>query len=381
MTREEYIIQFEKYLSGNASDKEEKLLLQYKDGLNINDFHNNQEIGDQGEIQKRIFNKIENTIQRPVRKIGPKVWWSVAAAVLLAMSVGLYTLNNRNLDQHTDKIAVRAVKPIVPGGNKATLTLANGATISLNDASNGVIAKNGKVAIIKKKNGQLVYTAGTEQNKQDEKLSFNMISVPRGGQYQLILPDGTNVWMNSESSLKYPVEFKGAERHVELKGEAYFEVAKNKNMPFTINANNVNIKVLGTHFNVTAYADEKSVKTTLLEGSVMISAHNKHAVLVPGEQGNVANLDDKIDVNFVNTDDAISWKNGYFTFRNENVVSIMKKVARWYDVDVEYQNDLSHVTFGGSISRAKDIQELLSKIELTGSVHFKIEGRRIMVRL
>lgn len=380
MTREEYLVLFEKYLSGNASDEEEEELLQYKDGLNINDFHNTEEIDDQQAIQKRIFNKIEDTRHKPVKKLIPKLWWA-AAAVLLIVSAGLFVLNSHKSDQPPNNIAAHALKPIVPGGNKAILTLANGAVINLNAASNGVIARSGDVAITKEKNGQLVYAAEADQSDKDDKISYNTISIPRGGQYQLILPDGTNVWLNSASSLKYPVKFKGMERHVELTGEAYFEVAKNKNMPFTINANNVNIKVLGTHFNVMAYADEPSVKTTLLEGSVMLNARNGQALLIPGQQADVTNSNGKVDLNYVNTDDAVSWKNGYFTFRNESVVSIMKKVSRWYDVDVEYRDDLSHVLFGGTISRAKDIQELLSKIELTNSVHFKIEGRRVIVKL
>lgn len=311
----------------------------------------------------------------------PGFWWSAAAAVLLIVLTALFVFNRHKPDHYSNKVLASTLKQIVPGGNNATLTLANGATINLNQISNGVIARNGEIAITKKEDGQLVYSAAVDQNDIDDKISFNTVSVPRGGQYQVVLPDGTNIWLNSESSLTYPVKFKGLERHVELKGEAYFEVAQDRRMPFTINANNVNIKVLGTHFNVMAYGNEPSVKTTLLEGSVMLNSHDRQALLVPGQQAAVANSGGKIDVNYVNTDDAVSWKNGYFVFRNENLVSIMRKVARWYDVDVEYESDVSHVVFGGSVSRAKNIEELLNNIQLTGSVHFKIEGRRVIVKL
>ncbi|WPU91235.1 FecR family protein [Mucilaginibacter sabulilitoris] len=382
MTKEEYIILFEKHLSGNTTPEEEELLLSYDDGFNIQDFHNDQRIDNQQHIHQKIFNKIENSRNKSVKRLAPSLWWAVAASVLLVISVGLFFLNKHEASESRYKSnnLVSSFKPIVPGGNKAILTLSNGSTINLNEVSNGIIEKNEQVAIKKEKNGQLVYSSDTGLPDKGDKISFNTISTPRGGQYQVILPDGTNVWLNAASSLRYPVKFTGAERHVELSGEAYFEVAKNKNMPFSINTNNVNIKVLGTHFNVMSYEDDSSVKTTLLEGSVLLSKLNQQALLVPGQQADVARSGEKINVTYVNTDDAVSWKNGYFTFRKESVVSIMKKVARWYDVEVEYQNDMSNVKLGGSISRGKNIKDLLNKIQLTGAVHFKIEGRRIIVR-
>lgn len=382
MTKEEYIILFEKHLSGNTTPEEEELLLSYDDGFNIQDFYNDQRIDNQQHIHQKIFNKIENSRNKSIKKLTPSLWWAVAASVLLVISVGLFFLNKHDAGEpgYKSNNLVSSFKPIVPGGNKAILTLSNGSTINLNEVSNGIIEKNEQVAIKKEKNGQLVYSSDTGLPDKGDKISFNTISTPRGGQYQVILPDGTNVWLNAASSLRYPVKFTGAERHVELSGEAYFEVAKNKNMPFTINTNNVNIKVLGTHFNVMSYEDDSSVKTTLLEGSVLLSNLNQQALLVPGQQADVARSGEKINVTYVNTDDAVSWKNGYFTFRKESVVSIMKKVARWYDVEVEYQNDMSNVKLGGSISRGKNIKDLLNKIQLTGAVHFKIEGRRIIVR-
>ncbi|WP_121200321.1 FecR family protein [Mucilaginibacter gracilis] len=381
MTKEEYLLLCEKYLSGNASTEDEELLLSHRDDFNIQDFHNHDEIEDQQLIKQRIFDRIESTRNNNIKKMFPKYRWAVAASVFILFATGLFLFKNTGTQTHTVASVPQKVKPILPGGNKAILTLADGSTIDLNAATNGIIARNGKAAITKKQNGQLIYSQNPTANVVDSKTAYNTVSTPRGGQYEVVLPDGTQVWLNAASSLKYPTQFKGIERHVVLNGEAYFEVAKNKNMPFTIEANNVNIKVLGTHFNVMAYNDETIVKTTLLEGSVLLSNSTNNALLVPGQQANVENSGGKFLVNYVNTDDAVSWKNGYFTFRRENMISIMKKVARWYDVDVTYQNDVSRVSFGGTVSRAKNIEELLNKIELTGSVHFKIEGRRVIVKL
>jgi transmembrane sensor len=381
MTKEEYLLLFEKYLSGNASAEDEELLLSHHDDFNIQDFHNNDEINNQLLIKQRIFDRIENTRNTNIKRVFPRYWWAVAASVSILLATGLFILKNTGKPNTTVAYLPYKVSPIIPGGNKATLTLANGSTIDLTKAANGIIARNGKVAITKKQNGQLVYAKNSEADVINSTIAYNTISTPRGGQYQVVLPDGTQVWLNAASSLKYPVQFKGDERHVILNGEAYFEVAKNRNMPFTIAANSINIKVLGTHFNVMAYTDETFVKTTLLEGSVLLNNSTNNAQLVPGQQANVENSGGRFSVNYINTDDAVSWKNGYFAFRRENMISIMKKVARWYDVDVIYQDDVSRVSFGGSISRSKNIEELLSKIELTGSVHFKIEGRRVTVKL
>ncbi|MCW3110280.1 MAG: hypothetical protein JWQ09_4786 [Segetibacter sp.] len=381
MTKEEYIILFEKHLSGKATPEEEALLLSYSDGFNIQDFHNIQEIDNQLQVQQAIFNRIEESRNKPVRKIALSFWWAAAASLLLVVSAGLFLFNNRvvNKPNYTSNNLAQSFKPIVPGGNKAILTLANGSKIDLDKTANGIIEQNKQVEITKEKNGQLVYASDNSGSNEDDKLSFNTISTPRGGQYQIILPDSTKVWLNAASSLKYPVKFIGTERHVELNGEAYFEVAKNKKMPFIIDANNINIRVLGTHFDVMAYQDESVTKTTLLEGSIRLSAYNKEATLIPGQQGSVSTSGKTIQLGFINTQDAISWKDGYFTFRNENIESVMKKLARWYDVTVEYHGDFSNVYFGGTISRTKNIQELLNRIQMTESVHFKVEERRIIV--
>jgi len=304
-----------------------------------------------------------------------------AAAVFLIVAscaVILYSLYTPN-DVHKTAIAKTTLPQITPGKDRAVLTLADGKTIDLNGAANGEISRSGNISITKQKNGELVYTVSNGQTGNKNELAYNTISTPKGGQYKIVLPDGTGVWLNAASSLKYPTAFKGKERHVELNGEAYFEVAKNKDLPFTVTANEVNVKVLGTHFNIMAYKDEPSVNTTLLEGSVMLNANNKQALLVPGQQGIAAKNSEQIELKTVNVEDAVAWKNQYFSFRKESIESVMRKIERWYDVEVKYQGDMKGKVLGGSISRSENIQELLDNLELTGIVKFKIEGRTIIV--
>lgn len=304
-----------------------------------------------------------------------------AAAVLLIVAscaVILYSLYTPN-DTYKTATTKSVQAQIIPGSDKAVLTLADGKTIDLNGAANGEISKSGNISITKQKNGELVYTVSNGQTGNKNELAYNTISTPKGGQYKIVLPDGTGVWLNAASSLKYPTAFKGKERHVELNGEAYFEVAKNKDLPFTVGANEVNVKVLGTHFNIMAYKDEPSVNTTLLEGSVMLNANNKQALLVPGQQGIAAKNSEQIELKTVNVEDAVAWKNQYFSFRKESIESVMRKIERWYDVEVKYQGDMKGKVLGGSISRSENIQELLDNLELTGIVKFKIEGRTIIV--
>lgn len=301
-----------------------------------------------------------------------------AASILLFLSIGAYfVLHNK----HPQQIAKEQKHDVAPGSNKAILTLANGHVIILNNARNGTIAQQGLASVSKKADGELVYNASAAKN-HNAALQYNNITTPRGGQYHLILADGTNVWLNAASSIKYPTVFSGTERKVEITGEAYFEVAHNAAMPFRVTVNGQTVEVLGTHFNINAYLDEPSTKTTLLQGSVRITIADKMAMLKPGQQSQVTNhaaaaikvIDD------VDMDEAVAWKNGLFQFNNENLASIMRKVSRWYDVDITYADaGLQQQTFSGTVSRFKSASQLLKKLELTGAVHFKIEGQKIIV--
>lgn len=319
--------------------------------------------------------------QTPIVKFYQKRWIQIAAAVLVFCTVGIVVLNNKYL-KTANKIA-KNTKPaiIVPGGNKAILTVAGGKTIVLDSAANGLIAKTGVGKVLKTRSGQIVYKSVSSgiSNVAAAEVSYNTLSTPRGGEYQVVLPDGTKVWLDAASSITYPVAFTGNERRVKLTGQAYFEVAKNKEKPFYVGINNVQVRVLGTHFNISAYSDDNEITTTLLEGSVQVTKNNTLSLLKPGQQAVVSNNSDKIAVSEANIDDAMAWKNGYFIFNDDNITGIMKKVCRWYNVDVEYRGNYNDQQFGGTFYRSKSITELLTHLQKIGKLHFTISGRRITV--
>lgn len=298
--------------------------------------------------------------------------YAAAAVILLAVSITLF-ITHKNGNKPLPK---QIAQVIHPGGNKATLTLSNGTRIVLDDAHNGQIAKQSNVNITKTANNQLVYaSAGSGTGYQLQ----NTISTPNGGQYQLILPDGTKAILNAATSLTYPAEFHGSERLVHLTGEAYFEVAKNKNMPFRVVAGNQTIEVLGTHFNINAYQDEASVKTTLLEGSVKVTSGDQFAMIVPGEQA-VTNAVKAGDIfkHTVDVDKETAWKNGLFSFENEDIKTIMRQVSRWYDVKVVYTGNLPDEKFVGEIPRASNLADVFKILELN-DVRFEVQGKTVTV--
>lgn len=307
----------------------------------------------------------------PGRKIAFERYVSIAAVLLVALSIGLYFfISSRQLERSQD-LAFSKVKP---GGNKAYLVLSDGRRIALNDAVSGTLAKETGVEIRKDSEGKLIYVV---KDKSGVKGQFNTMETPRGGQYELILPDGTKVWLNAASKLVYPVSFSGAEvRRVELTGEGYFEVAKDKKHPFKVISAGQEVEVLGTHFDINSYTDEPVVRTTLLEGSVRV---NGNTVLKPGEQSILSN--GKLNVQSVNTDNVMDWKNGEFVFDNESLPSILRKVSRWYNVEVEFVNpETRAITFSGSVSRFENVSGVLKALQRTSKVHFMIEGNVIKVK-
>jgi transmembrane sensor len=302
-------------------------------------------------------------------------YWSVAAALFLIAVTAI--LSNR-MQIQTKQQSAQFVKKqdIPPGSNKAFLTLGNGEKYSLTDAANGRIAKANGLLITKAADGQLIYTVSAEGNAASS-TEFNKIETPRRGQYQINLPDGTKVWLNAASSLRYPIRFADGKRRVELVGEGYFEVAKNKQHPFVVKTAGQEVEVLGTHFNINSYDEEPGVNTTLLEGSVRVTASGKNRVLLPGEQSQVKGAE--MEVSRVDTEAVLSWKNGDFVFTGDNFKSIMRKISRWYDVEVIYQGNFDDLKFGGYISRSKNISAVLSIMESTGKVHFTIKNQTITV--
>lgn len=377
MTRTEFLRLLEKYKAGECTPEEMERLNSYQDDF-LQDIPWTADMGDERATGESISKNLHRQIGRRQHVVILKRW-SVAAALLLA-GAGVFWFNIRKPALPTKPSVAKTSHrhQIKPGGNKAILTLANGTSIDLTDSHEGVITLQQGVAVKKADEGKLVYAADTRG--ENSAISYNTISTPRGGQYEVVLSDGTHVWLNAASTLKFPAAFKGKERKVELTGEAYFEVAKNKKMPFKVLANGTEVQVLGTHFNVMAYSDEKAVETTLLEGSVKLyHTSGAEAVLQPGQQGLLETGKPGFQVHSVNTSDIVAWKNGYFVFDNENIQDIMRQISRWYDIDVTYSGNITNKNFGGSVSRFSNVSEVLNLLELTGTIHFKVSERRITV--
>lgn len=369
MTKEEYILLYEKYLKGICTAEEQKLLDTFQDNYSLNfhflEIHDSQKDKERNErIYLQLKKSIDNT---PSHKLS---WYkhpfTAAAALIGILSIGAYLLwSSPKINKH-EKVFTSNSK-VNTGNNKAVLTLGDGSQLILDNATNGILTNQGQSVISKESDGKLVYnTTGLSKNYAIEQ---NLITIPRGGEYQLVLPDGTKVWLNSESSLSFPVAFNGGSRKVTLSGEAYFEVAKNKNSPFSISVKGTEIKVLGTHFNVEAY---NNVSTTLVEGSVQLKNKTESVILKPGESGLTQN-DGQFKVEQADLESVTGWKNGYFVFHNKELKNIMEQVERWYDVDIEYEGDVQDKKFYGKVSRSDDLSELLKNMELTGIVHFKIQ--------
>ena len=376
--REYFIEILKQYRLGNATKQEIAFLEAYYNVFETNEelitVENQQEFA---PIKQLIKNNIDQQIilpQKTFRLTPSRTRYMVAAVVFLAVSITAYYFTTSS--DHVDTPG-QQYSHILPGTNKATLTLSNGQKISLDDVANGEIAQQAGISITKSGDGQLIYTAVSGDKAIP--IAQNTISTPRGGQYQLILPDGTKVYLNAASTLSYPTAFQDKERLVELNGEAYFEVAKNKFLPFKVKSRQQIVEVLGTHFNVNAYADEGAIRTTLLEGAVKISAGINTQIMRPGQQAILnKNTADKIVITEVNTDKVIAWKNGVFSFENEDLKSVMRQISRWYNVEVIYTGVSSDEKYYGEISKNSKLGEVFEILELN-NVHFDVEGKTIKV--
>jgi len=295
-----------------------------------------------------------------------------AAAILMVVGLGLYFYQgNRSLSN-------QLAADIAPGGNKAILTLANGQKIVLNDAAKGEINRQSGITVSKSKDGELIYTAVAAEEESTTTIR-NTISTPNGGQYTIMLSDGTKVMLNAASSLTFPTALNQKDRLVELKGEAYFEVAKHKNSRFRVISGQQTIEVLGTHFNVNAYADEEAIKTTLLEGAVKVFTPGAAETIEPGEQAvwNKA-YGDALVKHRVNTAQETAWINGVFSFDGEDIRSVMRQVSRWYDVNVIYVGPVSEEKYYGEIFRNSKLSEVFKILKIE-NVHFDVAGKTIKV--
>ena len=371
MTNEEAKQLLEKYNAGLCTEVEKAFLENWY--LTFNEHEVDLSVEEIDEIAQQIYTKLP--IHNKAKKI-IRLWTtaiSVAAILILAIATWQF-YTKQPLTEST-----RVVQDIRPGGNRAILTLTNGHKINLNDAKTGLVI-NGT---------EIKYLDGTMLNRKNEEGTSGMqtLTTPRGGQYQIILPDGTKVWLNAASSLSYPISFEGkAERRVTLTGEAYFEVEKIKGArkPFIITTvsdlakgQTQEVEVLGTHFNINAY-NPLHFKTTLLEGSVKVSIPNSYGIkLKPGEQSVFSNH--KFEIKEIDADLAIAWKNGKTAFESADIQMVMLLLTYWYDIDVKYEGKLPGAKFSGSVSRSKNISSVLELLESTNDVHFKIKGREITV--
>lgn len=307
---------------------------------------------------------------------------AVAAAIIGVIVLGSFLLfRSGSKKEIAQSPAInRNNDDVSPGSNKAILTLVDGTSIVLDSANNGMLANQGSTKVIKL-DGKLTYNS--QAIGKPGEVQYNTISTPRGGQYQIELPDGSRVWLNSSSSLRFPIIFKGNERRVEITGEAYFEVAsvyKNdrQKMPFIVRINDAEVQVLGTHFNIMAYDDEAALKTTLLEGSVKFVKEGSYSMLKPGEQSQLTK-DGKIKVvNDVDVNEVVAWKNGMFVFNYADIGSIMRQLSRWYDVEIGYEGSIPEGHYSGSISKKVNVSGVLKILEL-GGIKSRVEGKKIIV--
>jgi len=310
-----------------------------------------------------------------------RVWWAAAAIFIVLAAGGFIIWNQRESARiaHLEK-EEQVIKDIAAGSDRAILTLADGRTIALDSGIKGVITTQGNVKVINLE-GQLAYNSISNKEAVAGNVFYNRITTPRGGQYRLVLADGTRVWLNSASTIRFPTRFDGHERKIELTGEGYFEVAKNASMPFRVAfAGSGEVEVLGTHFNINAYEDEPSLKVTLLEGSVRVHSAGDRKDLRPEEQAVISGASAPISVQKgIDVDQVISWKDDLFDFNNDPLPAVMRQLSRWYDADINYQGIIPEGHYTGSIRRQASLSEVLRMLELAGGVHFSIEEKRIVV--
>lgn len=331
------------------------------------------------KIKRAISVDKNEPVSAPLYKLR---WFKMcAAAVVLFLipATAFYFLHPKKESGVVVKNTnIQPAQDIPAGHNNAVLTLDNGATILLDTAANGTLAKQGNIKVLKL-NGQIAYN---KTGDMKAKPVYNTITTSNGNQYQLILTDGSKIWLNAASSIRFPNAFTGSERKVEITGEVYFEIAKNPAKPFKVDFKNTagekdEIEVLGTHFNVNTYSDEPGMKATLLEGSVKIKAGNKTQMLSPGQQANITSNGIEVKKN-VDLENVMAWKNGYFLFDNTDIYTLMRQVSRWYNVDVKYQGKITEEGFSGKISREVPLSKFIEVLELN-DVHVTTEGRTVII--
>ena len=379
LSRSEWTSKEVQWLLRYLEDSEDTGLIQLMQKHFLDDLENAKEISPEAssKLFKAIHDKIDSESKGKKRRVIPLKRIAIAASVIGLLLISVLLLNDKIGKKETAKAETnhqRFKNDVSPGGDKATLILADGSTILLDEAQNGTIAQQGNSKIIKL-DGKLSYDP---TNKNSREIVYNTISTPKGGQYQLELPDGSQVWLNATSSIHFPTSFTGTERRIEITGEAYFEIAKNPNMPFIVTVSNSEVQVLGTHFNINAYNDEDNVKTTLLEGSVRFVNDGSVNILKPGQQAQLTKEGTTKVVSDVNVDNVVAWKNGMFDFENASIETVMRQLSRWYDVEIEYKGKTDDL-FIAEMRRNIKLSDALKALELTGKVKFDIQDKKIIV--
>jgi ferric-dicitrate binding protein FerR (iron transport regulator) len=354
------------------------------------DFHGQGIVFTEEQSEKMIRSILQVPADPPQGEGRMKRAGRTIAVVLVMIAAVLVTtwglLSPGRKGRTTSPAEVRVQDDVAPGRNKAVLSLAGGSTILLDSVQDGLLARQGKTSVMKLKGGKLSFAVpatGRTGNRRSAETGYNILTTPRGGQYQLLLPDGSRVWLNAASSLKFPAAFAAGSREVELRGEAYFEIAPDRERPFQVTVRDrkgepVKVTVLGTHFDIKAYRDEPAVTTTLLEGSVKVGRGDEAALLEPAEQASITPGAPGIGVRHANVEDVVGWKNGFFHFDGDDMGTIMRKIERWYDVTVSYEGAVPPGHFTGVISRHTNLSEVLKMLELSG-VHFRLQGKQIIV--
>jgi hypothetical protein len=373
-----------KYKEGICTDEEKLLVEHWYENINASGFDLDEQLveHDLASVWARLQTDIAD---KPLENSKYTISYilRIAAVIFLCAFLcgGAYyflSYNNKPLKERNE-IANKPMDDVAPGGNKATLKLANGSVIVLDKAGNGVLAEESGLKITKTEDGKVVYSQTKSNANGNSEVGKNVITTPRSGQYQVTLPDGTKAFLNAESSITYHVLFAGKERRVDISGEVYFEVAKDKKKPFRVFVDNMKVEVLGTHFNVSAYKEDKDISTTLFEGSLDVIKGADRTRLVPGRLAKWNKKKENLENLPADLDEAIAWKNGDFVFNKENIQLIMLKLSRWYDVTVVYKGDMSGLNFSAKISRKSTISEVLELFQLTGSMTYNIKGREVVI--
>lgn len=381
----------ENYLADKASPEEQQLVnnwyYSFKDDIIEIPA---EEYALREKIRERIHQRLQQTMQEPEQEAERRLFFTprkIAAAVLILLGLagGAYLLLPPRMPARQTAISQQQppAANIIPGGNRAVLILAGGDSILLDNAGNGVLSRQGNTSVIKLNNGALAYKSASSATAQ---VAYNTIRTPRGGQYRVTLPDGTDVWLNSASSLRFPTVFTGGSREVTLNGEGYFEVkpfrdGKGKKIPFIVKVRNeMTVRVLGTKFNIMSYDDEAAVSTALLEGSVAASNGKDSVMIKPGERASLAYGQTRFKLGPADFKEILAWKNGEFRFREAGIKDIMRQLCRWYDVAVEYRGNTDKIRLSGLVPKTEDISQLLDAFQATGKVRFEVNGRKITVQ-